>query len=146
VGFRFGNRRVLDGINLKIKPGEMIGVVGPTGSGKSTLVNLICRFYDVSEGCIKVDGQDIRSFPVLDFRRNIGVVLQDPFLFYGTIADNVAYGRPKASRDEILAAARAARAHEFILQMPDGYDSVVASAVRPSPVANGSASPSPGRC
>jgi ATP-binding cassette subfamily B protein len=125
VEFRFGNRKVLDGVNLTIRPGEMIGVVGPTGSGKSTLVNLICRFYDVSEGAIRVDGQDIRSFPVLEFRRNIGVVLQDPFLFFGTIADNIAYGRPGADRAEIVAAAKAARAHDFILQLPDGYDSMV---------------------
>jgi ATP-binding cassette subfamily B protein len=125
VGFRFGNRRVLDNVSLTIKPGEMIGVVGPTGSGKSTLVNLICRFYDVSEGTIRVDGTDIRSFPVVDFRRNIGVVLQDPFLFFGTIADNIAYGKPSAERGEILSAARAARAHEFILKLPDAYDSVV---------------------
>ena len=103
----------------------MIGLVGPSGSGKSTLVNLVCRFYDVSEGAILVDGIDIRSFPIAEYRRNIGIVLQEPFLFYGTIAENIAYGRPDATREEIIAAARAARAHEFILRLPDGYDSLV---------------------
>src|SRR5205085_6934405 len=91
----------------------------------STLINLICRFFDVAEGAILVDGVDIRSFPVAEYRQNIGIVLQDPFLFYGTIAENIAYGRPDATRDEIIAAARAARAHEFILNLPDGYDSLV---------------------
>ncbi|MBI5509616.1 MAG: ABC transporter ATP-binding protein [Deltaproteobacteria bacterium] len=125
VSFRFGNRQVIDGVSLDIKPGEMIGLVGPTGAGKSTLLNLVCRFYDVSDGAVVVDGTDIRSFPVAEYRRNIGMVLQDPFLFYGTIADNIAYGRPSASREEIIAAAKAARAHEFILQLEDGYDSIV---------------------
>lgn len=125
VGFRYGNRLVLDGVSLHIRPGEMVGLVGPTGAGKSTLVNLVCRFYDVGEGAVSVDGKDIRAFPVADYRRNIGIVLQDPFLFYGTIADNIAYGRPQATRAEIIAAAKAARAHEFILQLPDGYDSIV---------------------
>ena len=103
----------------------MIGLVGPSGAGKSTLVNLVCRFYDVGEGAILVDGVDIRSFPVAEYRRHIGIVLQEPFLFFGTIAENIAYGRPEATRDEIIAAARAARAHEFILRLPDGYDSLV---------------------
>ncbi len=125
VGFRYGNRSVTRGINLKIAPGEMIGLVGHSGSGKSTLVNLICRFYDVSEGSIKLDGVDIRSLPVSEFRRNIGLVLQEPFLFFGTIAENIAYGKPEASRREIVAAARAAHAHEFILKLPQGYDSLV---------------------
>ncbi|MFZ6655814.1 ABC transporter ATP-binding protein [Undibacterium sp. TJN19] len=125
VGFRYGNRAVNRGINLNIKPGEMIGLVGHSGSGKSTLVNLICRFYDVSEGAILLDGVDIRSFAVSDYRRNIGLVLQEPFLFFGTIAENIAYGKPDATRDEIIAAARAAHAHEFILRLPQGYDSMV---------------------
>jgi ATP-binding cassette subfamily B protein len=103
----------------------MIGLVGHSGSGKSTLVNLICRFYDVSEGAIRLDGTDIRSLPVSEFRRNIGLVLQEPFLFFGTIADNIAYGKPDATREEIIAAARAAHAHEFILRLPHGYDSLV---------------------
>ncbi len=125
VGFRYGNRAVNRGISINIKPGEMIGLVGHSGSGKSTLVNLICRFYDVAEGAILLDGVDIRSFAISDYRRNIGLVLQEPFLFFGTIADNIAYGKPHASRDEIMDAARAAHAHEFILRLPQGYDSMV---------------------
>ncbi len=125
VRFKYGTREVLHGINLKIESGEMIGLVGPTGAGKSTLINLICRFFDVAQGSILVDGVDIRSYPVQEYRKNIGIVLQDPFLFYGTIAENIAYGRPEATRAEIVAAARAARAHEFILHLPDGYDSLV---------------------
>ena len=124
VGFRYGNRTVNRGIDLTIAPGEMIGLVGHSGSGKSTLVNLICRFYDVSEGSIRLDGVDIRSLPVSEYRRNIGLVLQEPFLFFGTIAENIAYGKPDASRAEIVAAARAAHAHEFILRLPQGYDSL----------------------
>lgn len=125
LGFRYGNRAVIRGLNLSITPGEMIGLVGHSGSGKSTLVNLICRFYDVSEGAIRVDGVDIRSLPVSEYRRHIGLVLQEPFLFFGTIADNIAYGKPDATREEIIAAARAAHAHEFILRLPHGYDSLV---------------------
>ncbi len=125
LGFRYGNRSVIRGLDLEIRPGEMIGLVGHSGSGKSTLVNLICRFYDVSDGVISVDGTDIRRFGVADYRRNIGLVLQEPFLFFGTIADNIAYGKPGATRGEIVAAARAAHAHEFILRLPQGYDSLV---------------------
>jgi ATP-binding cassette subfamily B protein len=125
VGFRYGNRSVIRGLNLVIQPGEMIGLVGQSGSGKSTLVNLICRFYDISEGAIKVDGMDIRNIALSDYRSHIGLVLQEPFLFFGTIADNISYGLPHASRQEIVAAARAAHAHEFILRLPQGYDSLV---------------------
>lgn len=103
----------------------MIGLVGHSGSGKSTLVNLISRFYDVSEGSIQLDGVDVRRLKVSDFRSNIGLVLQEPFLFFGTIAENIAYGKPDATREEIVAAARAAHAHEFILRLPHGYDSLV---------------------
>ncbi|MBI5269495.1 MAG: ATP-binding cassette domain-containing protein, partial [Burkholderiales bacterium] len=106
-------------------PGEMIGLVGHSGSGKSTLVNLICRFYDVTDGAIRVDGVDIRRIAVADFRRHIGLVLQEPFLFFGTIAENIAYGKHEATREEIVAAARAAHAHDFILRLPHGYDSLV---------------------
>jgi ATP-binding cassette subfamily B protein len=125
VRFRYGPREVLHGLDLTIAPGEMIGLVGPSGAGKSTLINLICRFYDVSAGAILADGADLRSFPVEEYRRNIGIVLQDPFLFYGTVAENIAYGKPGASRREIVQAARAAWAHEFILRLPDAYDSLV---------------------
>jgi ATP-binding cassette subfamily B protein len=125
VAFRHGNRQILSDIDLSIQPSELIGLVGPSGAGKSTLVNLVCRFYDVTDGAILVDGTDIRSFPVADYRKHIGIVLQEPFLFYGTVAENIAYGSPGATRAEIVAAARAARAHEFILRLPDGYDSLV---------------------
>lgn len=125
VHFRYGSRSVIRGMNLEIRPGEMIGLVGHSGSGKSTLVNLICRFHDVSSGSIRVDGIDVRQFAVSDYRRHIGLVLQEPFLFFGTIAENIAYGKPDATRAEIVAAARAAHAHEFILRLPHGYDSLV---------------------
>ncbi len=125
AGFRYGNRAVIKDLNLTIQPGEMIGLVGHSGSGKSTLVNLMCRFYDVTEGSISIDGVNIRSLPIAEYRRNIGLVLQEPFLFFGSIAENIAYGKPEASRAEIVAAARAAHAHEFILRLPHGYDSLV---------------------
>ncbi len=125
ASFRYGNRAVIKQLNLDIQPGEMIGLVGHSGSGKSTLVNLMCRFYDLSEGSIALDGVDIKQLKVADYRRHIGLVLQEPFLFFGTIADNIAYGMPDATREDIVAAARAAHAHEFILRMPQGYDSLV---------------------
>ncbi len=125
IGFRYGNRSVIRDLSLVIRPGEMIGLVGHSGSGKSTLVNLICRFYDVTDGSIRVDGTDIRRLRVADYRRHIGLVLQEPFLFFGTIAENIAYGRPDATRAQVVAAARAAHAHEFILRLPQGYDSMV---------------------
>ena len=125
VGFRYGTRSIIENFNLKIESGEMIGLVGASGSGKTTLVNLVCRFYDVSEGAILVDGIDIRQFSVAEYRRQIGLVLQEPFLFFGTVAENIAYGRPEATPDEIIAAARAARAHDFILRLPLGYNSLV---------------------
>ncbi|MDR2154378.1 MAG: ABC transporter ATP-binding protein/permease [Burkholderiaceae bacterium] len=125
AAMRYGNRSVLRDLNLAIEPGEMIGLVGHSGSGKSTVVNLICRFYDVTEGAIMIDGVDLRQVRVADWRRHIGLVLQEPFLFFGTIAENIAYGKPEATREEIIAAARAAHAHEFILRLPQGYDSLV---------------------
>jgi ATP-binding cassette, subfamily B, bacterial len=125
VSFSHGSRAIIRGMNLQIRPGEMIGLVGHSGAGKSTLVNLICRFHDVSSGSIRVDGTDVRQFAVADYRRHIGLVLQEPFLFFGTVAENIAYGKPGATRAEIVAAARAAHAHEFILRLPLGYDSLV---------------------
>jgi ATP-binding cassette, subfamily B, bacterial len=125
VHFRYGAREVLHGVDLVIEPGEMIGLVGTSGSGKSTLANLVCRFYDPSSGSIRIDGVDLRDVDIADYHRNLGCVLQEPFLFFGTIADNIAYGRPDASRDKIVEAARAAGAHDFILSQPLAYDSRV---------------------
>lgn len=120
-----GIRNVLKGVSFEVHPGEMIGLVGPSGSGKSTLVNLICRFYDVSNGQILMDWHEIRALDLVTLRRQIGVVLQEPYLFRGTIAENIAYGRPDVNLDEIIEAARAANAHEFICSLPDAYDSIV---------------------
>ena len=113
---------VLRQAELDVKPGEMIGLVGKSGAGKSTLIHLICRFYDVTRGHVEIDGVDVRDLKLEDLRSQIGLVAQQSFLFNGTIAENIAYGRPGASFAEVLRAARAANAHEFIIKKPDGYD------------------------
>ncbi|KAA3658242.1 MAG: ABC transporter ATP-binding protein [Calditrichaeota bacterium] len=120
-----GIRQVIKGISFEVQPGEMIGLVGPSGGGKSTLVNLICRFYDITDGSISVDGVNLRDIELASFRKQIGVVLQEPYLFYGTVAENIAYGNPDATLGEIIDAAKAANAHEFICGFPDAYDSLV---------------------
>ena len=116
---------VLRNVSIDVQPGEMIGLVGHSGAGKSTLINLVCRFYDVDEGVVEIDGVPIKDISLQALRSQIGVVLQEPFLFNGTIAENIGYGKPDASVDEIIGAARAANAHEFIIRMPDGYDTTV---------------------
>ncbi|WP_025229680.1 ABC transporter ATP-binding protein [Fimbriimonas ginsengisoli] len=118
-------REVLHGIDLDVLPGEMIGLVGHSGAGKSTLINLLMRFYDPTQGTISIDGIDLRKVKLDDFRRQVGVVLQESYLFPGTVRDNIAYGRPTASLEEVLAAAKAANAHDFIVNFPDGYDTYV---------------------
>ena len=119
------HKPVLRDINLHVQPGEMIGLVGHSGAGKSTLINLICRFYTPDSGQLEIDGEDIKQINLKDLRQQIGVVLQDPYLFSGTIAENIAYAHPDASMEDIIAAAKAANAHEFIVKFPDGYDTEV---------------------
>lgn len=118
-------RTVIQGVNLEVRPGEMIGIVGHSGSGKTTFINLILRFYDPTHGSIELDGVDLRQIDLEDFRRQVGVVLQESYLFPGSIRSNIAYGRPDATLDEIVAAAKAANAHNFIVSFPDGYDTYV---------------------
>ncbi|MDA0711759.1 MAG: ABC transporter ATP-binding protein, partial [bacterium] len=119
------SKPVLNDMNLVIAQGEMIGLVGKSGVGKTTTVNLISRFYEVDRGTISIDGIDIRDIRLEDLRRQIGIVLQDPFLFSGTIAENIGYGNPAAKFEDIVKAARAANAHDFILAKPNGYDTIL---------------------
>lgn len=124
----FGYNRhepIIKGISFSIRPGQRIGIVGKSGSGKTTLVNLIARFYDVDEGTVLLDGVDVRDLTIDDVRRSIGIVLQDPFLFRGTIYDNITYGAHDATPDQVLAAAKAANAHEFIIKHPLGYNTYI---------------------
>ena len=116
---------VLRDVSFTIKPGQLVGFVGPTGSGKSTVVSLIPRFYDGNSGSIKIDGVDVRDYKLHELRKHIGFVLQETVLFRGTIRENIAYGHPRATEDEIVQAAKLANAHEFISRMPNGYDSAV---------------------
>ncbi len=126
VFFTYDNEKnAINGVSFQVEAGEMIGLVGHSGAGKSTLVNLITRFYDPMEGSIVIDGHDTKDIRVKSLRQQIGVVLQDPFLFDGTIAENIGYSKPGASRIEIIAAAKAANAHDFIVKFPDGYDTMV---------------------
>jgi ATP-binding cassette subfamily B protein/subfamily B ATP-binding cassette protein MsbA len=113
---------VLKDLSCSVAAGERVALVGPSGAGKSTLLKLLMRFYDVTSGAVLIDGQDIRDLPVAYLRRQIGFVQQEPFLFNGTVRDNILYGELDAGQDRLEAAARAARAHEFILALPEGYD------------------------
>lgn len=123
VSFSYADgSRVLNAINLQVSPGETVAFVGPTGSGKSTVINLLPRFYDVSEGAISIDGVDIRRYRLESLRRNIGIVAQESFLFGDTARENIAYGRPDADLDDVIEAARAANIHDFIDDLPDGYE------------------------
>jgi len=126
VGFGYdGVRQVLRGVSFEVTPGELIGLVGPSGGGKTTVVNLIARFYDVTSGSVRIDGVDVRELDSGHYRRQIGMVLQDPYLFYGTVLENIRYGKPEATLEEVIAAARAANAHDFILKLTQGYDTLV---------------------
>jgi ATP-binding cassette subfamily B protein/subfamily B ATP-binding cassette protein MsbA len=118
-------RPVLRDVDFEIAPGQTVALVGPTGAGKTTIASLIPRFYDATKGAVSIDGRDVRAYARKDLRENIGIVLQESFLFSGTIADNIGYGRLGASRDEIEAAARTLDAHGFISELPDGYDTVL---------------------
>jgi len=126
VSFSYeGAQPALRDVTMSAERGQMIGLCGKSGAGKSTLVNLLCRFYDVTEGQILIDGIDVRDYDVKFLRRQIGMVLQEPYLFHGTIADNIRYGNPEAGEREVIAAARAANAHDFIVAFADGYDTMV---------------------
>lgn len=126
VCFRYvPDRPLIEDFNLHVKPGQRITIVGPTGCGKTTMINLLMRFYDVNSGAILVDGTDIRDATRHSLRKSFGMVLQDTWLKAGTIRDNIAYGRPDASEEDVIAAAKAAHAHSFIRRLPDGYDTVI---------------------
>ena len=126
VSFRYvPDRPLIEDFSLTVEPGQRIAIVGPTGCGKTTLINLLMRFYDVNGGSIQVDGTDVRDIKRRELRRNIGMVLQDTWLKAGTIRDNIAYGKPDATIEEITAAAKAAHAHSFIRRLPEGYDTVI---------------------
>jgi ATP-binding cassette, subfamily B, bacterial len=118
-------RPVLTELNFRVEPGEVIGIIGRTGTGKTTLMNLLCRFYEADRGTILIDGVDVRNYRLDDLRKQVAIVPQDIFLFNATIEDNIRYGRPDATFEEVMTAARVASAHEFILERPDGYDSLV---------------------
>jgi len=126
VGFGYDVvRQVIRGLSFDVKPGEMIGLVGPSGAGKTTVTNLIVRFYDVTKGRVVIDGVDIRELDLGHYRHQVGMVLQDPHLFHGPIVDNIRYGLPDATLDQVVEAARMANAHDFICKLPHGYDTIV---------------------
>ena len=127
VSFRYlPDRPLIEGLSLDVQPGQRIAIVGPTGCGKTTLINLLMRFYDVNSGSIKVSGTDIRDVTRASLRGSYGMVLQDTWLRAGTVRENIAYGKPDATMDEVITAAKAAHAHSFIRRLPEGYDTVIA--------------------
>ena len=127
VSFSYDPERpLIENLNLLVHPGNRIAIVGPTGCGKTTLINLLMRFYDVNEGAISVDGTDIRNITRNSLRGSYGMVLQESWLFSGTVRDNIAYGKPDATDEEVKAAAKAAHAHGFIRRLPNGYNTIIA--------------------
>jgi ATP-binding cassette subfamily B protein len=126
VSFAYdGVRQVLRGVSFEVEPGEMIGLVGPSGGGKTTVTNLIARFYDVTAGRVLIDGVDVRELENGHYRRQIGMVLQEPYLFFGSVMENIRYGHPEASPEQVIEAAKAANAHDFVVKLPQGYDTIV---------------------
>jgi ABC-type multidrug transport system fused ATPase/permease subunit len=126
VHFKYGSGDpVLHAISFTMAPGEVVALVGPSGAGKTSIANLICRFYDPVQGYVSVDGYDLRSIKLTSLRRQVAVVLQDSFLFNNTVAENLHYGKPDATEDELIAAARAANAHDFIMQLSEGYNTEI---------------------
>jgi len=125
VDYRADDDVILKDINFQVKPGQTVGIIGATGSGKSTLMNLLCRFYDVTDGEIKIDGINLKDIDLYSLRDNIGMAMQDVFLFSDTIEGNIAYGKPNCSLEEVQTAAKIANAHDFIMRMPEGYDTIV---------------------
>jgi len=127
VTFRYfgSGEAVLSDVNLTAEPGQTVALLGATGSGKTTIINLIPRFYDISEGQILIDGHEVRDVTLESLRKQIGIVLQETTLFSGTIRENIAFGRPDASEEDVIAAATAAAAHDFIMSFPQGYDTPV---------------------
>jgi len=127
VIFRYepDGRNILNLVDLHVKPGSTVALVGPTGAGKTTIINLLSRFYDVAEGSVTIDGHDVRSVKLESLRRQMGVMLQDTFIFSGNVRENIRYGKLDATDAEIEAAAKAVHAHEFIMDLPNGYDTVV---------------------
>ncbi len=123
--FGYHDKEVLHHLNIDIQSGQMVAIVGPTGSGKTTLISLLLRFYDATSGSIRIDGVDIRHIPREQLRSMFGMVLQDTWLFHGTIYENIHYGRLSARKDEVIEAARQANVDHFIRTLPDGYDSIV---------------------
>jgi ATP-binding cassette, subfamily B, multidrug efflux pump len=148
VSFKYVGKNLpaLYDINLKVEPNQVIALIGPTGSGKTSLINLVPRFYDINGGTLKVDGVDIHDVDLVSLRSQIGVVLQTSLLFSSSIKENIAFGRPDASIEEIIAAAKAAQAHDFIMDLPQGYETVVGSEESRFQVGSANASPSAARC
>ena len=130
------DKEILHGVSIEVPKGQSVAVVGPTGSGKTTIMNLINRFYDVNSGAVTFDGTDVRDLKLENLRSNVGIVLQDSVLFSGTVADNIRYGKPEASMDEVVAAAKEAQLHDFIMTLPKQYD---------TPIENGQANFSTGQ-
>ena len=125
VVFSYAGHTVVDGVSLQVNRGEFVALLGPNGCGKTTIINLLSRFYDVAEGSVTIDGHDVRSVTLESLRRQMGVMLQDTFIFSGNVRENIRYGKLDATDEEIVAAAKAVHAHEFIMELPDGYDTVV---------------------
>jgi ATP-binding cassette, subfamily B, bacterial len=129
VEFRYPSRQselaVLDGVSFRVSPGEILGIAGPTGAGKSTIIKLLLRFYDVTGGAVRLDGHDVRDLALADLRQNIALVSQDVYLFHGTVRENIAYVTPDAPIEEVVRAAQLAQLHDFVASLPQGYETLV---------------------